>query len=60
MPTDDPAVFYIALILPGLFALTLILEGVSKILRDEPGWISIVFGIVFILAIILAYFFLLR
>ena len=60
MPTDDPAVFYIALILPGLFALTLILEGVNKILRDEPGWVSIMFGIAFILAIILAYFFLLR
>lgn len=60
MPTDDPAIFYLALILPGLFALTLILEGVNKILRDEPGWISIAFGVAFVLFIIIAYFFLLR
>lgn len=60
MPVSDPAIFYLALVLPGLFALTLIIEGVNKILRDEPGLVSLVFGTVFLIVIALAYFFLLR
>jgi len=60
MQLNDPAIFYLALVLPGLFALTLIIEGVNKILRDEPGWVALCFGVFFLFIIILAYFFLLR
>lgn len=60
MSLDDPAIFYLALILPGLFAFTLIIEGVHKMLRDEPGLISIMFGFVFIIIIIVTYFFVFR
>ena len=60
MPIDDPAIFYLGLILPGLFALTLVIEGVHKILKDEPGWVSLIMGTFFIFVIILAYFIFLR
>lgn len=57
---SDPAIFFLGLVLPGLFALTLIVEGVTKVLRDEPGWVALTFGIIFLIVIIVAYFFLLR
>jgi len=57
---NDPAIFYLAMILPGLFSLTLILEGIHKILQDESGWVSLIFGIIFLVVIIIAYFFLLQ
>ena len=57
---DDPEMFYLALVLPGLFALTLVIEGVHKILKEESGWMSLIFGIVFLVIIVVAYFFLLR
>ena len=60
MRADDPAILYLGVILPGLFALTLILEGVHKLLREESGLINILFGIIFLVLIIVAYFFLLR
>jgi len=47
------------LILPSLFGLTLVGEGLNKILKEErQGWISIITGILFILTVILAFFFL--
>ena len=46
------------LILPSLFGLTLIGEGVVKIYREDiQGWISIIFGVVFIALTVLAYFY---
>lgn len=60
MPLNDPAIFYLGLVLPGLFAVTLILEGAHKVLRDEPGLINILFGFVFLAIIVIAYFFFLR
>lgn len=48
--------FFFSLFLPCLFAITLIADGASKILRNESGWISIGLGIVFISSSIAAYF----
>jgi len=46
------------LILPTLFGLTLVGEGLNKILRDEKtGWTSVVFGILFIVVVVFAYWF---
>jgi len=46
------------LVLPTLFGLTLLGEGLNKILKDEKqGWISVVFGIVFIWVVIFAFVF---
>ncbi len=58
MKPSDPQFLYMILILPTLFGLTLVGEGLNKILKEEKqGWISIVFGIVFIFVVIFAYLF---
>lgn len=47
------------LILPSLFGLTLIGEGLNKILKSEmAGWLSIFFGLLFVGVVIFAYWFL--
>lgn len=60
MSPQDPAFLYLALILPSLFALTLIIEGLSKILKNEPGWVSLIFGLAFLVIVIGTYFFFLK
>jgi hypothetical protein len=46
------------LVLPTLFGLTLVGEGLNKILKDErQGWLSVLFGIVFIGIVIFAFWF---
>jgi len=46
------------LVLPSLFGLTLIGEGLNKVLKNETqGWLSIIFGILFIAVVIFAYWF---
>lgn len=58
MSPTDPQFLYMVLILPSLFGLTLIGEGISKIYQEEvQGWISIIFGVVFIALVVLAYFY---
>lgn len=58
MNTTDPQFLYMILVLPSLFGLTLLGEGINKIAHEEnSGVISILFGFVFIGAVIFAYFF---
>lgn len=58
MKATDPQFFYMILVLPTLFGLTLVGEGLNKILKDEKqGWVSIVFGVIFIWVVIFAYVF---
>lgn len=58
MKPTDPQFLYMILILPTLFGLTLIGEGISKLLHEENGgWISIVFGGLFIAVVVFAFFF---
>lgn len=58
MNTSEPQFLYMILILPTLFGLTLVGEGLNKILKDEKaGWTSIVFGILFIIVVVFAYMF---
>ncbi len=46
------------LVLPSLFGLTLIGEGLNKVMHEEwSGLISIVFGLMFIAVVVFAYFF---
>lgn len=55
LPTS-PQFLYVILILPGLFGLTLIGEGFSKILDEEwTGIISIIFGIAALGVVFVAY-----
>jgi hypothetical protein len=46
------------LVLPALFGLTLIGEGLNKIIHEEwNGVISIIFGVLFLLIVVFAYLF---
>lgn len=57
LPTA-PQFLYLILILPSLFGLILVGEGLNKVIHEEwSGLISIVFGLIFIGAVIFAYFF---
>ena len=59
MSPQDPQFLYMVLILPSLFGLTLIGEGLNKVLNSErAGWLSIIFGFLFIAVVIFAYWFL--
>ena len=58
MKPNDPQFLYMILILPTLFGLTLVGEGLNKILKDEKtGWTSVIFGTLFIVVVIFAYWF---
>ena len=58
MKAQDPQFLYMVLILPSLFGLTLIGEGLNKVLKSETaGWVSIIFGFLFIGVVIFAYWF---
>lgn len=58
MSTLDPQFLYMVLVLPSLFGLTLLGEGIYKIVNEERGGIiSIIFGLMFIGAVVFAYLF---
>ena len=55
LPTN-PQFIYILLILPTIFAITLIGDGCSKCLnREWVGLINIVFGVVFLGGVVIAF-----
>lgn len=55
--TSDPQILLATLILPGFFGISLIGQGVSRLMNyDSHGWIGIVVGSCFILLILLIYF----
>lgn len=57
MSIQDPQFLYIILILPSLFGLTLLGEGIYKCAREEwSGLISIFFGLIFFAMVIFAYY----
>ena len=58
MITNDPQFLYMILVLPSLFGLTLIGEGINKTIHGEwMGFVSIIFGFMFIGAVIFSYLF---
>jgi len=58
MTPQDPQFLYMILVLPSLFGLTLLGEGLNKIAHEEwNGFLSVIFGIIFIGMVIFAYFF---
>jgi hypothetical protein len=59
MTTTDPQFLYMILVLPSLFGLTLLGEGLNKIVHEEygSGTLSVIFGIMFTGMVIFAYFF---
>lgn len=58
MQANDPQVLYMILVVPVLFGLTLVGEGINKLIHEESGGVvSIVFGFLFIALVIFAYIF---
>jgi hypothetical protein len=58
MSASDPQFLYMILVLPSLFGLTLVGDGLNKVIHEEyNGIISIIFGFLFIGVVIFAYFF---
>jgi len=58
MKTTELQFIYVVLILPTLFGLTLVAEGLNKVLKDKKrGWFSLISGFVFIGLVVLGYFF---
>jgi hypothetical protein len=58
MSTNDPQFLYMILVLPSLFGLTLVGDGLNRIMHEEAGGIlSIIFGFIFIGVVIFAYVF---
>lgn len=57
MNYNDTSFLMMLFILPSLFGLTLIGEGIQKIMNyDNHGWIGVSVGSVFVAIIIVAYF----
>lgn len=55
--TQDPQFLLIVFVMPLLFGLSLLGEGVSKIVNYDPrGWVGVVAGMGFIGILVLAYF----
>jgi len=55
--TTDSSFLMMLFILPSLFGLSLIGDGVSKIMNyDNHGWVGVSIGSIFIMIIIIAYF----
>lgn len=58
MTPKDPQFLYMILVLPSLFGLTLMGEGMYKCVHEEwSGLISIFFGLLFIVMVVFAYLF---
>ena len=54
----SPQFLYIVLVLPVLFGLTIMGEGISKLIKNDwTGMISVFFGIGFIAVAVIVYFF---
>ena len=55
----EPQLQYVILILPSLFGITLMGDGINKVIHEEyAGLINICAGVVFIGAVIFGYFYL--
>jgi hypothetical protein len=52
MQPTDPQFIYMVLILPSLFGVTMVGEGVAKVVHyNAAGWIHIILGVLFVLTI---------
>jgi hypothetical protein len=61
MDLSGPGVTYALMIIPSLFVVVVILQGIEKVSKREPdGGVAIGFGILFLILIALAYFFFIK
>ena len=58
MPDTGPQFLYMILVLPALFGLVLIGEGISRLFRDDTSGVStVILGLIFLGLVVFAYFF---
>ena len=58
MDVSGPGLSYILLVIPSLFAVAVVGQGISKLSHnDKSGWIPVSFGVLFITLILVVYFF---
>ena len=58
---DSAGITYAFLIIPSLFALIVVIQGVEKITKHESeGYVALGFGILFLLLIVAAYYLFIR
>lgn len=55
MISQTPEFLYIGFILPLLFTLTLVGEGLYKISKNEEGYFTLILGILFLIGIVIGY-----
>ena len=58
MISTDAQLLYVMLVLPTLFGLTLVGEGVYKMVHYQAGWVSVMFGTIFLVVVAFGYFYL--
>lgn len=58
MNPADTQLFYVMLALPTLFGLTLVGEGMYKMMHYEQGWGSVLTGCLFLAVVAFGYFYL--
>ncbi len=51
-------IIYLGFLLPGLFSMTLVAEGIYKISKHEEGFFTFALGLLFLIGLGLAYLFL--
>lgn len=56
--TYDAQFFYMMLALPTLFGLTLVGEGIYKMINYQPGWVSMCLGVIFLAIVAFGFFYL--
>lgn len=44
----DPKIIYLLSVLPTIFGLTLVGDGIHRIVKGHGGWISLVSGLIFL------------
>jgi hypothetical protein len=58
---DGPGITYAFLIIPSLFAVVVVIQGIEKIVHNnKEGYVALGFGIFFLILIALAYIFFIR
>lgn len=57
MITSAPEFLYLGFVLPSLFAVTLVGEGIYKIIKHESGFFMFLLGILFLIGVMVSYFF---
>jgi len=61
MNLSSPGITYAFLIIPSLFALVVVIQGIDKVSHNKPdGKVALGFGVVFCILIATAYFLFIR